>query len=121
MRQVSIAEFSPGVVTDNYFLSQSAAVGEPIKVSDALELAAATRALYDLIVLATWELETVEERLGLWREAAEMFEQLSQAWAGVSEDSEIVSWHRAQLERLLALVQDRVELYTLAGDSPARY
>jgi len=111
MSPAFVEDFAIGLIADNVFLAQSVAAGESVTLGEALELAAGTRALYDLATLVSRDVELMEDCFVLWRETASKFEALCNAWADVPEDGEIVSWHRIQLQRLRALAIDRVELY----------
>jgi hypothetical protein len=120
MSPAFVEDFAIGLIADNVFLAQSVAAGESVTLGEALELAAGTRALYDLTTLASRDVELMEDCFVLWRATASKFEELCKAWAEVPEDGEIVSWHRIQLQRLRALAIDRVDLYQPAGPGRRR-
>jgi hypothetical protein len=109
-----VEQFALGLLADNQLMAESVASGTPIELSEVVELAAGIRSLYNLATLTSRELNRVKDCYTLWTETRDQFEQLCRAWAGVPQDGELISWHRAQLEHLRLLARDRTELYSIS-------
>jgi hypothetical protein len=102
-------------------ISSFVANGTTVELSEVVELAASVRSLYNLATLASRESGQIDQCHALWAETRKQFETLCQACADVPQDGELVSWHRAQLEHLYELAQDRVELYTISEAERREY
>lgn len=120
MRSEIVEELSLALQIDNGLMAQSVAVGEPISLSDIVELAATARALYDTVTLASRDFDRMEQCFELWQAASRTFSLLRAAWEMVPADGQLVGLHRAQLERLYELCEDRFALYTSNGPDRRR-
>src|SRR5215469_12832833 len=110
MRSVIVEEFALGVLTDNALLAQAAALGEPVRSAEMIELSASSRALYNTCILTSRELGRVTECHQLWQGATELFEQMHEVWKEVEGD-DYAKAHISLLSRLRSLSLDRVALY----------
>jgi hypothetical protein len=111
MRVVNVQDFASGLAADNTLTASSISLGEPVALGEIVELMASARALYDVATLASRELDRVKDCYTLWHRVHADFEGLCQAWDGVPQGGELVSWHRGQLEHLRELSANRCELY----------
>jgi hypothetical protein len=115
-----VEEFAQGLLADNAVIALKVQSGDRLELTELVELAAATRALYNTATLASREFGRMDQCYALWAATAQVFEQLRAAWDSVPADGELVSFHRAQLERLCELALDRVELYRSNGPDRRR-
>lgn len=116
-----IEEFAAATITDNYIAAQSVACGEPVTLSDAVELAAASRALHNLTVLEGRQFNQIVDCLELWKRAESVFANMCQLWYDVPADGEALSLHRQSLDRFRDLCSDRIALYTVDGPERCRH
>jgi hypothetical protein len=105
-------EFSFSLPLDNGLLRQSVMAGEPIDLAEVLSLAAMAQALFISVTLESRTLEWVNECYELWAEAARLFGELCDSWAGVESGEQSIAWLRGQLTHYHELCEDRMSLYS---------
>jgi hypothetical protein len=104
-----------GLRMDNAILAQRVALGEPVPLVEIVEVAAATRALFNSVTLASRDSNLrVDQCLKLWIAARQVFAELCGLWENVPSDDGAILFHRAQLSRLIELAVSREELYTIS-------
>jgi hypothetical protein len=104
-----------GLRMDNAILAQRVALGEPVPLVEIVELAAATRALFNSVTLASRDSSfRVDQCLKLWIETRKVFEELRGLWENVPSDDGAILFHRAQLSRLIELAASREDLYRIS-------
>lgn len=107
---------------DNAIVAQSVALGEPVQLVDILELAAATRTLFNSVTIVSREPDSrVDQCLRLWGEVRKVFEDLRAQWENVPSEDGAIMFHKAQLNRLSELAASRIDLYTITEAERRKY
>ena len=114
-------EFGLPVLINNRLAADRAASGEAIELSDIIEFLAACRSLYDLATLSAREMTKVRDCRELWASMRDQFAGMARAWEGVPARGELTSVHRAELDRLKNLCEDRAKMFLVTTKERLRY
>jgi hypothetical protein len=89
--------------------------GEPIDQAEVLSLMAIAQSLFVSTTLESRTLDRVEDCHKLWTEAARLFSELCDSWAGIPESHDPnIHWLRGRLEHYRSLCEDRESLYSIS-------
>jgi hypothetical protein len=114
-------DFRDDIVLDNSLLRADIARGEPVPIDEVLSLAAMAQAIYISSTLHSRELGRVQDCLELWREAAQLFDELCDSWANTDSNDPQIRWLLRRLSHFRGLSEERVELYTVSKQQRLRH
>jgi hypothetical protein len=115
-----LIEFTQGWLSDNSMMVLSIRAGEPPQASELIDLAAAAKSVFSLVILVCRQQTRIIQCAQLWEQTLAVFEKARQVWVGVEVETDLIAWYLNQLERFCELSRDRLELYQLEGQDRRR-
>jgi hypothetical protein len=109
-----IQEFAFSLPADSYLLRAQVTAGEPIDQAEVLSLMAIAQSLFVSTTLESRTLNRVDDCRQLWTEAARLFSELCDSWAGIESADPQFKWLRGRLEHYQSLCEDRESLYSIS-------
>ena len=113
MSCAAIQEFAFSLPADSGLLRTSVSAGEPIDQAEVLSLGAMAQSLFVTVTVESRGLDRVDDCRQLWGEAATVFSELCDSWAGIQSDEQSVAWLRERLSHFRELCEDRVSIYSI--------
>ena len=113
MTQGILTEFASGWLTDSNLVALSIRNGDPVELSELIDLCAGARCLHSLATLACREFQRTRDCYRLWAETLETFQRALAAWEGIDGEPLIAAYKR-QLQRTIILALDRKNLYEIS-------
>ena len=110
----AINEFSFSLPLDNGLLIADIQNGLPIDSVEVLSLASQAQSLFISTTLESRALGSVDKCHQLWSEAAGLFSELCDSWAGIDSDEQSIIWLRGRLVHYHELALDRCGLYSIS-------
>jgi hypothetical protein len=117
----AIQEFASSLLADAGLLRASVSAGEPIDQTEVLSLAAMAQSLFVTVTVESRKFDRVNACHQLWTEAAKLFSELCDSWAGIESDDPQVKWLRGRLTHFAELCRDRTSLYAISERERSEY
>ena len=108
-----VQEFAFSLPADSGLLIASVTVGETVDLTEVLSLASMAQSLFITTTLASRESGRIDNCRQLWKETAQVFEELCLTWANTTSDDQSITWLRGRLEHFRLLCEDRTSLYNV--------